>query len=396
MPRRPRKNRGKKPPGGNQGPRRAAAPLDEDHDMLTLAPPTPRYLPPQPPRPQAGGGGRQHPHPPAATTTPAPDTLANRSGRRTALTHLHPPTSATTTPYPRAAAPSPYPRPTTTNPNPYPPRCLTCRTTSCLHHHGAHAAVPCCGHCDFVLRCNYELRDTVAACLSTCGAALARWADDVGVGSGESVDMMEWQPEGTTLVVLGGREWGSDGGLGAMGRGGEEHMNRVGSASSGASVGVDHTAGGDKLAQGRDGQTGGGGGGGGMSPQGNGAPSPSPPPPPPAAVMSPGSAARIAMENKQHQQSQPYQVVNAPPTPPVYAAMVAALGDMGAGVLQVPPAPQQPQEVNPVVNGGGSGGPPPGLVAAPVHDGKCDVAGRSFWGYRDSLGSRGEVAIFVD
>jgi hypothetical protein len=132
-----------------------------------------------------------------------------------------------------------------------------------------------------------------------------------------------------------------------------------------------------------------------MPPQGDGASLS----PTPAAVMSPGSAARIAVENKNHQKHQPYQVVKAPPTPPVYAAMVAALGDMGAGVLQVPPALPQPLEVSPVVNGGGSGGPSPGLVAGggpPVHDGKCDVAGSSFWGYRDSRGSVGEVAGFVD
>jgi len=124
-----------------------------------------------------------------------------------------------------------------------------------------------------------------------------------------------------------------------------------------------------------------------MPPQVNGAPSPAPL----AAVMSPRSALRIAMDNKNYQQSQsqhqPYQVVNAPPTPPVYAAKTVALVDVGTGVLQVPPSVlPQPQEGDSVVNDGGSDGPPPCLVAGggpPVHDGKCDVAGSSFWGYRD-------------
>lgn len=107
--------------------------------------------------------------------------------------------------------------------------------------------------------------------------------------------------------------------------------------------------------------------------------------------MSPRSIARIAMENKNRQQPQPYQAVNMPPTPPFQAAMTAALVDMGAKMLQVPPAQPQPQEVHPVVNGGGSGWPPQGLGfeaggGPPVGDGRCDVPGSSFSGYRDPCG----------
>lgn len=358
MPRGPRKNRGKKPPGGDHGPRHAAAPLDEDHDMLT--PPAPRYLPPQLSRPRGGGGGGGGGrHPPSATTTnpPPPSTtaLTTRRGRHPPPTHLI---------HPLTALPSnPTPRPPPQQTNPYPPRCPTCHTTSCQHHHAAHVAssvTPCCAHCEFVRRCNYDLRDAVAASLASCGAALARWADDVGVGSGGSVDMMEWQPEGTTLIVLGG-EWGAA--AAGEGRGGEAVV---------------------EGGRGRDRQAGGGG----VSPQSSNK-ALSPPTPMTAAVMSPRSIARIAMENKTRQQLQPYQAVNTPPTPPVQAAMTAALVDMGANLLQVPPAQPQPQEVHPLANGGGIGWPQHSLGfdaggGPPVQDGRRDVPGSSFSGYRDS------------
>lgn len=127
------------------------------------------------------------------------------------------------------------------------------------------------------------------------------------------MDMMEWQPEGTTLVVLGG-EWGAA--AAGEGRGGEAVV---------------------EGGRGRDRQAGGGG----VSPQSSNK-ALSPPTPMTAAVMSPRSIARIAMENKTRQQLQPYQAVNTPPTPPVQAAMTAALVDMGANLLQVPPAQSQP------------------------------------------------------
>lgn len=219
----------------------------------------------------------------------------------------------------------------------------------------------------------------MAASLASCGAALARWADDVGVGSGGSVDMMEWQPEGTTLVVLGG-EWGAAAGGGGEGQGGKAVVE-----------GHQGGQGRDGQGQVQSGQAGGqaGGGGGGVSPHGNKAPSP---PAMPAPAMSPPSIARIAMENKnrrqqpQSQHQPPYQAVNMPPTPPFQAAMTAALVDMGAKMLQVPPAQPQPQEAHPVVNGGGSGWPPQGLGfeaggGPPVQDG---VPRSSFQGYRDS------------
>ncbi|KAK2072267.1 hypothetical protein P8C59_006633 [Phyllachora maydis] len=62
----------------------------------------------------------------------------------------------------------------------------------------ASADHPPCHGCDVVRASNERLR----AALASASAALDRWADDVGVGDGRTVERMEWQREPTTTVVF--------------------------------------------------------------------------------------------------------------------------------------------------------------------------------------------------
>lgn len=60
---------------------------------------------------------------------------------------------------------------------------------------------PNCQECASTSRLNTNLRVKLDRLLGACRDAMERWADDVGVGTGLSMEPMEWRPEMTTLVL---------------------------------------------------------------------------------------------------------------------------------------------------------------------------------------------------
>ncbi|KAK1760927.1 hypothetical protein QBC47DRAFT_428288 [Echria macrotheca] len=74
------------------------------------------------------------------------------------------------------------------------------------YHPGAETFNSHCPACAVTHRLNYGLRTTLDTLFRRFHDALDRWADDVGVGSGRSIDPMEWQAEMTTLVLERERE----------------------------------------------------------------------------------------------------------------------------------------------------------------------------------------------
>lgn len=60
---------------------------------------------------------------------------------------------------------------------------------------------PNCQECTLTTRLNHNLRVKLDRLLGACRDAMERWADDVGVGTGVSMEPMEWRPEMTTLVL---------------------------------------------------------------------------------------------------------------------------------------------------------------------------------------------------
>lgn len=69
------------------------------------------------------------------------------------------------------------------------------------HRRSVRPNTPTCSACSVMLAVNKRLYGTLLSSLRRDRAALAAWADDVGIGDGSTIEEMDWQPEPMTIVV---------------------------------------------------------------------------------------------------------------------------------------------------------------------------------------------------